>query len=410
MKTPITFFSGLWCVIGILANLGLYNIYRPSDMVNNIILIGIWVFFITFSIGINGKKKSFFFKKLTPLDRTINYPMVILINVICIIFELPFAIKGITYLVNGQLAFLRASGSGLLIGNTTLLLINETFVKPIVTATTIFCIVNSFYLKGKKIGLLAIITIIENLMFVLVTAGRAPLVNLIFYFILALIFMSGNSIKEVIHNHKKKIASIVLVFLLVVYFTLMRSGNINIINEVMESLYAYFCCGPAYLSQLLSNYHEYGMGGKLLYGSVTFGFFFNWIILFLQRVLRFSDLKTTITILGSVITSRQYLIGVNSLTNSMCTCFYAFIVDWGYAGIIIGPIVVALMSLYFVNRVRKKMNICNLCMYIYWIYMLIRTTFRWDLVSLDIGVIYFTLYLYTKAPITIGKKLKTRDY
>lgn len=405
LKTPITFFSGLWCVIGILVNLGLYEMYIPSNMVNNTILIGIWVFFIIFSIGINKKKKSFFREKLLPEDTAINYPIIIMINMICIVFEIPFAVKGIAYLSSGQFAYLRASGSGLVIGNTLLLLINETFVKPTVTATTILCIVNSFYMKGPKLIILVIIAIVENLMFVLVTAGRAPFVNLLFYFIIALVFMSGNGVKEIICKHKKKLIGVLFAFVVVVYFTLMRTGSKSLIDEVLRSMYSYFCCGPIYLSQLLKNYHEYGIEGKLLYGSVTFGFFVNWIILILQRVFRLSHLKTTITILGSVITSRQYQTGMHSLSNAMCTCFYAFVLDWGYIGIIIGPIVVAVMSLYFVNKVHKHSNICNLCMYIYWIYMLIRTTFRWDLVSLDIGVINVMLYIYTKTPpIKIGKK------
>ena len=172
-----------------------------------------------------------------------------------------------------------------------------------------------------------------------------------------------------------------------------RASDMSIIRTV----YMYYFSGPSYLSRLLENYSEYGIGGKLMWGQATFGFITNWVIIFLDPLFG-GRLETSLNILGSTITNRQFAVGGRTLVNSMSTGFYAFLVDWGYAGIVIGPFVLAVISKILVKRLDRNRTIKNLGIYIFWIYALFRTVFKWDMVSLDFFIVLFTLHIFTALP------------
>ena len=80
----------------------------------------------------------------------------------------------------------------------------------------------------------------------------------------------------------------------------------------------------------------------------------------------------------------------------MCTCFYPFILDWGYLGVIIGPVIVALIAGKLTKKLYKERNINTISLYIFFLYVLIRTVFKWDLLNLDFIVVIASLYFFTR--------------
>ena len=138
---------------------------------------------------------------------------------------------------------------------------------------------------------------------------------------------------------------------------------------------------------------EYGPGGELLYGSASFGFITNiWsnIIIFFTGIPQGS-----LYLLGSVISNNQYFVGEHTVINAMFTCFYPFYIDYGWLGIVICPIFIGVVSAVFTKNLYRNKNIFNISIYIYWIYIIIRTVFKWDLVNLDLMVVIFSLYFFT---------------
>lgn len=180
---------------------------------------------------------------------------------------------------------------------------------------------------------------------------------------------------------------------LVLILTQMRSSTDINSDDILEIFHTYYFSGPSYLTQLLENVKEYGIQGTKFYGADTFGFisniFSNVMIILTGRP------QGTLYIMGAVITNHQYWVGSSTLINAMCTGFYPFILDWGYFGIIIGPFVLGILSLYITKRVYRRRDLFNTALYIYWMYVLFRTVFKWDLVNIDFSVVIISLYMFT---------------
>lgn len=395
-RNPITFFSLLWCVVGFVSNLGLREYYLPSDFVNIIIIVGIIVFFISFYIVFNRYPLNIFSEEIDIKNDHINYQLIYLVSAICILFELPTFIRSIGLVGTVGMAYMRAHAS-IVYSSMFFNQISETFVKPIFTATTILAIIVSFNRNTFKIKGIIVIAIIENVMLTVITAGRAPIVNAFFYLLIAMILIRGTSIFRLLKREKKKVFILIGAFAIIILISSLRAGSRVGFEQIMGSAYVYYFSGPSYLSRLLENYSEYGIGGKLMWGQATFGFITNWVIIILDPLFG-GRLETSLNILGSTITNRQFAVGGRTLVNSMSTGFYAFLVDWGYAGIVIGPFVLAVISKILVKRLDRNRTIKNLGIYIFWIYTLFRTVFKWDMVSLDFFIVLFTLHIFTALP------------
>ena len=130
-----------------------------------------------------------------------------------------------------------------------------------------------------------------------------------------------------------------------------------------------------------------------MYGSASFGFITNiWsdIMIFIT-----DKPQGSLYLLGSVISNNQYSVGAHTVINAMFTCFYPFYIDYGWLGIVICPIFIGVVSAVFTKRLYRNRNIFNISVYIYWIYIIIRTVFKWDLVNIDLIVVIFSLYFFT---------------
>lgn len=392
-RNPLTFFSLLWCVVGFVSNLGLRGYYLPSDFVNIVIIVGIIVYFLGFYVAFNRYPLNIFSEEIDVEDSRINYQVFYLVSTICIMFELPTFIRAIGLVGTVGMAYMRAHAN-VVYSSMLFNQISETFVKPIFTATTILAIIVSFNRGKFKIKGIITIAIIENIMLTVITAGRAPIVNALFYLLIAMLLIRGTSIINLVKREKKKFFILIGAFAFIIFISSLRAGNRVGLEQIIGSAYTYYFSGPSYLSRLLENYSDYGIGGKLMWGQATFGFIINWIIIVLDPLFG-GRLETSLNILGSTITNRQLAVGSRTLVNSMSTGFYAFLVDWGYAGIIIGPFILAIITKILVKKLDRNRTIQNLGIYIFWIYALIRTVFKWDMVSLDFFVVLFTLHIFT---------------
>lgn len=395
-RNPLTFFSLLWCVVGFVSNLGVREYYLPSDFVNIVIIAGIIVYFIGFYVVFNRYPLNIFSEEIAVKDGRINYQIIYLVSAICILLEVPTFIRAIGLVGTVGMAYMRAHAN-VVYSNMFFNQISETLIKPVFTATTILAIIISFNRKKFKIKGIIAIAIIENIILTVITAGRAPIVNACFYLLLAMLLIRGTSISKLLKREKKKVCALIGAFAFIIFISSLRAGSRVGLEQIRGSAYVYYFSGPSYLSRLLENYSEYGIGGKLMWGQATFGFITNWVVVALDPLFG-GRLKTSLDILGSTITNRQFAVGRLTLVNSMCTGFYAFLVDWGYAGIVIGPFILAIITKILVKRLDRNRTIQNLGIYIFWIYALIRTVFKWDMVSLDFFVVFFVLHIFTAFP------------
>ena len=149
------------------------------------------------------------------------------------------------------------------------------------------------------------------------------------------------------------------------------------------------------MTKLMENQPQYGGFGQLLYGSATFGFitnFYSWILIFLT-----GRNQGSLYTLGSVISNTYYSVAPTVRINAMYTCFYTFWIDWGYFGIVIGPIILSLFSVYLFKRVYSKGDYRNCVMYVYWLYILTRTVFKLDTIGVGITIVFVCMRLFTRS-------------
>ena len=144
---------------------------------------------------------------------------------------------------------------------------------------------------------------------------------------------------------------------------------------------------------MIESVDTYGIGSQKLYGAATFGFLTNLISIPLIALTGVR--QGSLYILGSVITNHQYWVGNGIYLNAMCTVYYPFIVDWGYIGPFIGPFILAAITFLITKRAYQKITVETASLYIYILYVLFRTVFKWELLNIDLSVIYITMRLFT---------------
>lgn len=394
--TPLSFFSCLWCIVGIVANLGLYEYYLPSFLVNMIILISAILVMITFVIFTNKRTNSI--KKLRNIVVNVNYSLAVLLIMEIVWFFLIFPkfIDSLSIIQDYDMTILRASET-LNISNVSGITSNliEIFVKPGYMVISIMATISMFHnISPIKKRALWIANIFNIIIFTITTAGRLMIVNSLFYFAFSIMIFRGNKIKHFIIKEKKKIIPLVLLIIALLYMQDQRSGDASI----LETFYTYYFSGPSFLTQLLeANKNVFTINHDFMFGSATFGFITNvvsYILIFLS-----GTPQGSIYTIGSVLTNHNLAIGNNTQINAMCTCFYNFMLDWGYLGIFIGSVFISgLASYFYFNTVKKKCSYVDVCILIFFINVLIRTIFKWELLPTDILVVmaYLKFFSYTQ--------------
>ena len=386
--TPISFFSLLWSVVGIVVNLNLKNYYPILFLVNVMMILGIIIFSLSFSIGSkniclkNLNETNFFEKEM------INFKLVIIIEIILFLIMLPKFFNSIKIIQQYGFLFLRANLAdkqyGAALGGIYETII-QFFVEPFIQSLSIINICYFYSGEKSKLGFTAFFfSLILIVMYSFLGAGRIMLFFFLVEFIIISFIFKKNFFKYLFNNKK------------VLYcFTLKRSyKSTNFFSSLFDNFYIYFFSGPGYLSRLIENETTYGLLGKKLYGSATFGFIFNLILLplsfFTGKRLHSSY------ILGSLITNKFYYISPELSVNAMCTCFYSFIIDWGYFGIFIGPLFLGLFSAHLFVKTYKCKSLKYLVIYLGFMYILFYSVFKLTTYNFLIPVLYFTTFICIK--------------
>lgn len=391
IKTPISVFCLLWCLIGIGSNAAFYDYYEPSLIVNITIFIACIESFAIYAFLLQGLSKSFFINEIKIDSNYLKINRILTINIFCVLLLAPYVAKSIKILIFEGFASLRTQE---MIESGLIATITDSFIRPLFTATTILSIVYSFSNgKRKEKILLIFLSIVINVEQVILSAGRAPFVNLVFYLMIAIILFYGRSLSNILHKGRKYVFFGIFAIIAILLITKQRNMSSSE-NLLLYNTYVYYFSGPSYLTQLIKNVKSYGPNGTLLYGTASFGFVTNVI----SDIMIFISGKAqgSLYLLGSVISNNQYWVGSHTLINAMYTCFYPFIIDYGWAGIFICPIFIAISSVIITKRLYKTKDILNITLYIYWTYVIIRTVFKWDLVNIDLTVVLVSLCFFTK--------------
>ena len=269
-------------------------------------------------------------------------------------------------------------------------------VQPILDAA-LYLSVWLLFKGDKQAKSLFVLAIVGQLLLVLVSAGRGPLMAVFKVLILGILSFAQKGqiatfLRRVFTPGRIVISVIAVVFLISV--TAGRDTGEG--STLGQTLYQYYFTGPVFLSQLLEQQNPCWIPNEtFMFGWATFGFLVN-VPLTVLGVFGAAP-KTSVYWIASYLTSGNLEVGNGLYSNAMCTCFYDFIMDWGYVGVIIGPMIIVTVSYLLIRRVSQRPDDPFFgCLMLYWLVLLLGTTFRWEAVDITPTCTIFFLWLFTR--------------
>lgn len=390
-----SFYSYIWIVVGCLANSGFMNYYLPSTLVNMCICISMFVFGIVYAW--RGQRALSPLKGILNADTSIRIRLIYICNIFVFMYILPVFFKALNVIQNQGFVYLRmiAGTSSEELGVSSFYdIILQSVCFPIILST-IFIGIVCFFLKRKNAITILAMSLLNLVMYCLANAARNGFVIVIIFTVFAyfkLVFpLQVNRIKREGKNHKLLLSVMILGLLYIIIYISKHRSSDSLTG--FENVYIYFIGGPSYLTQLLKHLDNYSINHTFLYGSATFGFIYNIFAILLQ----FLGIKLPISdyIINSKLTSNSYFISPSINANAMSTIFFPFLMDWGYFGIIIGSILMALIFAYIENKSNKKYDVRWIILSTYSYYFLYRTIFKYDGVSISFFFLIFFIFLFT---------------
>lgn len=402
---PSVFFSFLWMVIAGFSNFGLMGYYAPSTFVNLAMLSGALIFqMVMLAAPQNMGAARVDASRLCSLSPR-QYRLIAVVNILCFILSIPLLIKALQIIGVSGWTGLRTINFDPASGYKTNF---QTYfqgwiLEPCGIATLLIGLWVLF--QGEKKGIpILFLGIINAAIISLTSAGRNAVVKVVTLAIITF-FMLNRSTRQRITLGKKEKRAILLGTILCCLFVVMISSDRSKEGDsLLNILYTYHFTGPSYLSQLLNNQMVgYEIGNFLMLGWATFGFVLN-LPMTAGLVLGLGT-KPSSYYLGSVLTSSNLQVGDGLYGNSMCTCYYDFLLDWGYAGILIGPFLLGLATIFIITKVNTKKNIFWASVFVFWLYTLYRTIFKWDLVDIgfSLTIVFLFLFSYPRTEVARGE-------
>lgn len=405
---PQMWFSGLWCIVGILSNLGIYDFYKPSLFVNLTIIAGIVLFDIASFLLINMQARDL--RKIVPdvLGSRLNLTAIYIVNAACLLFLLPTLFVSLSYIAAGDFTALRTAIFANEFTSTLQNAVRSYLINPIVTATVLVGLV-SFFLGKEKGAQVLVVGLIGCFAITMAEASRVMLTKTVTFLIIAAIVAFKKGGIRVKLNLRSKLF---IFFALVasVGFCLVITNDRSADGDFLKVFYTYYFAGPSYLTQLLACENSaFTVFEDFLLGGASFGGFVNIPIMVLTY-LGFG-VKDTTFVVGSVLTSGNLAVSPTMSLNSMCTCFFDFFVDWGYLGIVVGPILLAVFTALIVNSYSKKRTVAQLALLVFWFYILTRTPFALDTINPAFVITMVCIFVFCRefrGPNANGKKSSMR--
>lgn len=215
-------------------------------------------------------------------------------------------------------------------------------IRPIFTVTIIYF---AQQIAQKRITMrIAFIAIMNALWLIIATAGRALIVSMIIYIVLAIVAINGSNILQLIKRYKKYI---IPGFVLLIVFVQIISKRVNKHGFIEEGI-IYFFSGLSYFSTMLN---QESAEAFCLFGKGMFSFIIDPVVLVLKffGVSSFSGGSQYLSTLANTILP----IGENLTTNATASTLLTFYSDFGIIGAAVGGLLIGRIAVHVENRVEQ---------------------------------------------------------
>lgn len=398
-------FSFFILVMSQLNPIGLYNVnYKVYLMW----IINIDIFLLIYTMII-GKYKSDIQKNET-IDKILNSKLILYLQII-LMFILAYYSYRFNLIVKSTIDASQiriAAFTQLFNSYTESILYNY----GIVTLYRCMTILTSILIVNKKIkNPICILGIMNIILYMTVGYGRMNLYEFAIFSIITFFIYHSNT--EIKINLKKMFVLITLIILLLVLsliplairvginpFDFEKIYNVIIEKQLMQII-TYFTGGFRALDIFL--YKGFNLSETIMPGKATFGGIDEFIEIIMTAI---GKEYTSFNTLVGEITQRDILIGDNIYFNAFYTCIMNFYFDFGDFGIIIGPVIHAMLVGYCTINMCKQKNIISQILFIFTIMNLFSSIYRWNYQS---GSTTFTLLIMIILNMIIKRRKKSEN-
>lgn len=328
-----------------------------------------------------------------------NLKVLEIVSVICWIITVPLLIKSIPILVSSGMNVLRYTVySDNSIYSTLDMMLIQYIVRPIFSITII---ITAIMLTIRKYNYnFFIITIINAIVFSLLTSGRALFMQILVYTALSLWFFHGSNILRLLRLYRKII--IPSLFILVAIFWV-SSLRVNRDYGVMGDFVIYMTSSLPYLSALLET-------NKVEFYSLFGSSFFSFLIDPLLLVLKFFDYEVFLASQAvSELTMDSLYVSPTIVINAIASTLLEFLLEAGYLGIIIGGVIASIIAVTVENNFYKKRDIFS---YVIFLFILQIMFFSIQFYGLGKPSVFFSLFfilVFVSKPFKKIRKLRIKN-
>ena len=228
-------------------------------------------------------------------------------------------------------------------------------IRPIGTVCIILLVAQ---IVMKKINYkLLIVTLVDTLLLILMTAGRALVVSLVIYMFASLIIMNGIHLFKMIYRYKYYIIPAVIVLFMIIFISSLRIARDN---GVGTEFIIYQFSGIPYLSELLK--HNALSDFTRLYGQALLSPIIDPFCL----LFRLFNYKSTIaTIVISNATNNMLYVAPKIKMNATSSILFSFLLDFGILGVIVDSFILGFVCRLVEAKFNKKQTLVNFGRYLF---------------------------------------------
>ena len=384
-------FTCIWSFSGAISSLGLYELYKPSNITHFYIISVIIAFNIVYFLLSKNKKSE----NLTS-GTLMGYPKIttmVTINLISWIYVQDTLIKSVTIIFDQGFNVLRAYAfnSEMGLASSLKLFIIQNIVQAIFISTIIISVV--YKSLNKPIIILTIISILDVIIYTLLFGGRSLILLLALSYIFSYLLQKKKKINFKF-NHFMYACSLILIMY---WITNLRSWNDD---SFVKNIVLYFSGSFSYFSILIDNINLFS--NDYLLGTATFGFIYNPFHMLFSFLYKIPYIGSDVII--TQITAVPIYISPTQTYNAVTSFLFPFYMDFGYIGILLGTFVFTVLSVQLENKSIFSNKVVFKVMYVYILICIFDSIMTYQLLFIKTGFIFCFIILF------INKNRRTMIY
>lgn len=370
----------LWTsIILTISTFNLYGLLNVSDKVYILWIINIDILVLTIIMFANKQEKQ---EKINFTSRLESSKILLFSQIVLSVILMYYEIRYKNLIANMPLEYIRMARFDSLFYSG----IENIFFEYIVAGTlrVHLMIIAILIIEKKFKNKICLLGIVDLILYTMIGYGRMIIFEFVLYLIIA--YLIVNYDKKHIINIKKLILVCIIGIILIligasiVVIRLKGSQYLNVntiyeygIDEQIKQIIVYFTGGFRALDKFVLEGFESINGltlGRLMVAGLE-----DIIGLVLNNI---GINYTTINSLVGPITQSNIMIGEKIYFNAFYTCVMNYFGDFGYIGVIIGPILNGILISYSINKYIKKRDLQSYLLLTYVIMNAFCSIYRWN--------------------------------